>query len=78
MTHNTKTSLSREARDLLEHMEFVRGGVTLDNCPEAQELFAKGYLDVDFMKAFGPDGPGCFYAWVYITTQGISIAKGLH
>ena len=71
-------SLSHEARDLLDHMDFLVGDVVLENRPEAQELFAKGYLDVDYMKSFGPDGPGCFSAWVYITRQGIAISKGLH
>lgn len=67
------TDLSKAARDLLEHMEFVHGDVGLSNCEEVQELFKKGYLEAELLP-----WRECFYAQCNITRQGIAVVKGLH
>lgn len=73
MAKSNLTSLSREARELLEHFSDYGGGCGLDTHPSVLELFSKGYLEA-YMAPWG----NCFYAECDITRQGIAVAKGLH
>ncbi len=66
------SGLSKEARELLDHMEFV-GYAFLIPCSEVTELIKKGCLETEMSN-----WRECFDAESHITTQGIAIAKGLH
>lgn len=72
MTSSHTSALSKEASELLDHMEFISCAF-LDPCPEVSELFKCGYL-----TAIESRWRGCVDFECEITTAGIARVKGLH
>jgi len=66
-------ALSKDERDLLDHMEFTNSA-GLYVSPEGQSLIDKGLLAAELVPGF----KGCFTCEIYITRRGIAVSRGLH